>query len=148
MPVPKSVVKIKKGNVEYISNVDRVQYTIEELTRAALRDVGKFICNKFRTQYYGLFKRKKGNVGKYTQYWVRKKECDLQVGIKPNAFYGGFQELGSSKTKKLGLLEKTVSESIPEIIKIESKYLSSLEDEASALALVEESEYQGGADGE
>lgn len=148
MPIPKSVVKIKKGNVEYISNVDRVQYTIEELTRAALRDVGKFICNKFRSQYYGIFKRKKGNVGKYTQYWVRKKECDLQVGIKPNAFYGGFQELGSSKTNKLGLLQKTVNESIPEIIAIESKYLSSLEDEANALALIEEDEYEGGADGE
>lgn len=148
MAIPKSVVKIKKGNVEYISNVDRVQYTIEELTRAALRDVGKFICNKFRSQYYGVFKRKKGNVGKYTQYWVRKKECDLQVGIKPNAFYGGFQELGSSKTNKLGLLQKTVNESIPEIIAIESKYLSSLEDEANALALIEEDEYEGGADGE
>lgn len=148
MPVPKSVVKIKKGNIEYMSNVDRVQYTIEELTRAALRDVGKFICNKFRSGYYGLFKRKKGNVGRYTQYWVRRNECDLQVGIKPNAFYGGFQELGSSKSQRYGLLQKTVNESIAEIVSIESKYLSSLEDEASALALIEEDEYEGGADGE
>lgn len=147
MPVPKSIVKIKKGNIEYISSVDRVQYTIAELSRAALRDVGKFICNKFRKGYYGLFRRKKGNVGRYTQYWVRRKECDLQVGIKPNAFYGGFQELGSSKSKKYGLLQKTVSESIPEIVAIESKYLSALEDEASALSMIEEEEYEGGADG-
>lgn len=147
MPVPKSVVKIKKGNVEYISNVDRVQYTIQELTRAALRDVGKYICNVFRTGYYGTFRRKKGNVGRYTQYWVRKKEFDLQVGIKPNAFYGGFQELGTSKTKKLGILEKTVNDNIAQIVEIESKYLSSLEDEASALALIEsENDYEGGAD--
>lgn len=147
MPVPPSIVKIKKGNIEYISNVDRVQYTIQELTRAALRDVGKFICNKFRNGYYGVFKRKKGRVGRYTQYWVRKRELDLQVGIKPNAFYGGFQELGSSKTKKLGLLEKTVSENISQIVDIESKYLSSLEDEASALAMIDsEDDYEGGVE--
>lgn len=150
MGMPKSVTKIKKGNVEFISNVDRVNYSLRELTRAALRDVGKFICNKFRSEYYGLFKRKKGRVGKYTQYWVRSKQKtpDLQVGIKPNAFYGGFQELGSSKTKRLGLLKKTVLENIPKIIEIESKYLSALEDEARTLALINEDDYdEGGADG-
>lgn len=148
MSIPKSVTKIKKGNLEFISNVDRVNYTIQELTRAALRDVGKFTCNKFRSNYYSVFKRRKGNVGKFTQYWVRKNDCDLQVGVKPNAFYGGFQELGSSKTAKLGLLEKTVNENIAEIVKIESQYLSALEDEAEALALIGEDEYEGGADGE
>lgn len=148
MPVPKSIVKIKKGNIEYISSVDRVQYTLAELSRAALRDVGKFICNKFRNSYYGIFKRRKGRVGKYTQYWVRRKECDLQVGLKPFAFYGAFQELGSSKTKKYGLLSKVVNESIPEIIEIESKYLSLLEDEAAALSMIEEKEFEGGADSE
>lgn len=148
MAIPKSVTKIKKGNVEYISNVDRVNYTINELSRAALRDVGKFICNKFRGSFYGVFSRKKYRVGKYTQYWVRKKEGDLQVGLKAAAFYGGFQELGTSKTKKLGLLQKTVNENIAKIVEIESKYLSALEDEASALAKINEDEYQGGADGE
>lgn len=146
MGMPPSVIKIKKGEVEYISNVDRVQYTIAELTRAALRDTGKFICNKFRKQYYSLFKRKKGNVGRYTQYWVRKKDLDLQVGLKPSAFYGGFQELGSSKTKKLGLLQKTVSENIDEIRRIQGKYLSAIEDENRALGLINENEYEGGAD--
>lgn len=148
MPVPKSVTKIKNGKVEFISNVDRVTYTLEELTRAALRDVGKFLCNKFRSGYYGIFRRKKGNVGRYTQYWVRRKECDLQIGLKPNAFYGGFQEFGSSKTKRLGLLQKIVNENIAEIVKIESQYLSSLENEAEALAKIKEEEYKGGADGE
>ena len=148
MPVPKSVTKIKKGNVEFISNVDRVSYTLNELTRAALRDVGKFVCNKFRGGFYGRFSKKRGKVGKYTQYWVRRKECDLQVGLKPNAFYGGFQEFGSSKTKKLGLLEKVVKENIPMIVKIQSQYLSALENEAQALSLIEEKEYEGGASGE
>ena len=148
MPIPKSVVKIKKGKVEYISNCDRVQYTLNELTRAALRDSGKFVCNLFRTEYYGRFKRKKGKVGRFTQYWVRKKESDLQVGLKPGGFYGGFQELGSSKTKKLGLLRKVVEGNIPKIIEIQSKYLSALEDEARALSLINEKEYEGGADGD
>lgn len=148
MAIPKSVTKIKKGEVQYISSVDRVQYTLAELSRAALRDVGKFVCNKFRGSFYGIFSRKKYRVGKYTQYWVRKKECDLQVGLKPMAFYGGFQELGSSKTKKLGILQKTVNENIAKIVEIESQYLSALEDEAKALALIDEKEYEGGADGE
>nr|UVN08426.1 MAG: putative tail-component [Bacteriophage sp.] len=148
MAIPKSVVKFKKGNVEFISNVDRIQYTLNELTRAALRDTGKFLCNRFRSGYYGLFKKKKGAVGKYTQYWVRKKDLDLQIGIKPNAFYGGFQEFGTSKTKKLGLLTKTAESNIAKIVEIQSKYLSSLEDEAKALALIKEEEYKGGADGD
>ena len=148
MPIPKSIVKFKKGNVEYVSNVDRVQYTMEELSRAALRDVGKYICNRFRSNYYGVFKRRKGKVGRYTQYWVRKKECDLQIGLKPFAFYGAFQEFGSSKTPKLGLLRQTVDENIAKIVEIESKYLSALEDEAKALSLIKEDEYEGGADDE
>lgn len=148
MPLPPSVTKIKNGKIEYISNVDRVKYTLEELTRAALRDVGKFLCNRFRSGFYGTYKRKKGKVGKYTQYWVRKKSCDLQIGIKPNAFYGGFQEFGSKKTRKVGLLQKTVNENISKIVEIESKYLSALENEAKALALINEKEYEGGADGE
>ncbi|WP_297634767.1 HK97-gp10 family putative phage morphogenesis protein [uncultured Clostridium sp.] len=146
MGLPKSVVKFKKGNVEYISNVDKVNYTLNELTRAALRDVGKFVCNRFRSGYYSVFSRKKGKVGRYVQYWVRRKNCDLQVGIKPSAFYGGFQEFGSSKTAKVGLLQKTVKENIPKIVEIESKYLSALESEAQALAMIAEEEYQGGAE--
>lgn len=146
MAIPPSITKIKKGNVEFIDSCDRVNYTLTELTRAALRDTGKFICHMFRQNYYKIFKRKKGNVGRYTQYWVRKKEGDLQVGIKPNAFYGGFQELGSSKTAKIGLLKDTVQKNIPKIIEIQSKYLSALESESRALALIDEKEYKGGAD--
>lgn len=149
MSVPQSVVKIKKDGVEYISSVDRVNYTIKELTRAALRDVGKYVCKTFRTSYYKTFKRRKGRVGKFTQYWVKYKRQDtpsLDVGIKPNGFYGGFQELGSSKTPKYGLLYRAVKDNIPKIIEIESKYLSALENEARALSLISEQDYEGGAD--
>jgi len=149
VPVPKSVMKINKDGIQYISNCDRVQYTIRELVRAALRDTGKYICRKFRENYYFHFKKRKGKVGKYTQYWVKykQKEPELQVGIKPFAFYGGFQELGSSKTDNLGLIRHAAQDNISEIVEIQSKYLSALEDEAKALALISEDDYEGGVDG-
>lgn len=148
--VPKSVIKINKNGIKFTSNVDRVQYTIKELTRAALRDVGKLVCNRFRKKYYAKFKRKKGRVGKYTQYWVRSKQDtpDLLVGIKPGGFYGKFQENGTSKTEKLGFLRKSVEENINQIRVIEGKYLSAIEDENRALGLIDEDDYEGGADGQ
>lgn len=149
MSMPKSVTKITKDGVEFTSSVDRCSYTMKELARAALRDVGKFVCKRFRQSYYSTFKRKKGNVGRYTQYWVRHKTDEypnLQVGLKPNAFYGGFQELGTSKQARLNLLSDAVQNNIAEIVKIESQYLSALEDEARALALISDEDYEGGAD--
>ena len=49
MSVPKSVVRFKKDGIEYTSNVDFACYTIVELTRAALRDVGKFLARTANT---------------------------------------------------------------------------------------------------
>lgn len=146
MSLPPSVTKINKDGVEFVSSVDRCSYTMKELCRAALRDVGKFVCKRFRQSYYSHFKRRKGNVGRFTQYWVKHKYEDypsLQVGVKPNAFYGGFQELGSSKTEKLGLLSSAVQDNIAEIVKIESQYLSALEDEAEALSIISDDDYEG-----
>lgn len=149
MSIPKSVTKINKDGIEFISNVDRCSYTIKELCRAALRDVGKYVCKRFRDSYYQAFKKRKYRVGKATQYWVKHKYeqyPELQVGLKPNGFYGGFQELGTSKTVRLGLLTNAVQDNIDQIIIIESKYLSSLENEAAALAMIETGDYEGGAD--
>lgn len=146
--VTKVVVRKGKTTIKYTSNVDRVKYTLSELTRAALRDVGKYLAKEFRLAYYGHFKKRRGKVGKYTQYWVRKKDCDLQIGLKPNAFYGGFQEKGSSKTPALGLLSKVTQDNIATIVEIQSQYLSSLESEAAALAKISEEEYKESGDGE
>lgn len=139
MSLPKSVVKIKKDGVEFTSNVDRVSYTIRELTRAALRDVGKLVCKRTRQQ----IKRRTGRLSKNIQYWVRKKEGDLLVGFKPGGFYGGFQELGTEKQPKVGALSNAVKENINTIRDIEGKYLSAIEDEQKALRLIEEEEYIG-----
>lgn len=141
MSVPKSVVKIKKDGVEYISNVDRVQYTMHELCRAALRDIAKLITKRTRQK----IKRRTGRGARNVQYWVRtrQKVPNLQVGLKSKGFYLGFQELGTEKQDKVGALHGATKESIDDIRVITGKYLSAIEDENRALGLIEEEEYQG-----
>lgn len=145
MALPKAV-KIKKDGIEFTNNVDVVNYTFKELIRAALRDCGKLFCNRFRQAYYSHFKRRKGRVGKYTQYWVRSKQetPDLLVGIKPNAFYGGMQEFGSSKTPRLGLMTKTAQDNIDNMQKIQAQYLSALSQDNPDIP--SEGDYEGGED--
>ena len=157
MGLPKSVVRFNKNGVQYVSSCDRAQYTIRELTRAALRDVGKFIarrCNDAAMKLPGLKKshRVRGKTSIF-EFWARKQECDLQIGMgnikkgtSGDTWYGIKQELGTSKMPKLGILRNTTYDNIAEIIKIESQYLSALEDEARALSLIDEDDYQGGAD--
>lgn len=151
MSVPKSVIRLNKNGVQYISNVDKVNYTITELTRAAMRDVGKFLVRRFNEEAQNNLPGMKKNPrvrGKNSafQYWARKKETDLQVGTKGEQWYSYKQELGTSKMKKLGIMEKVTTSNIAEIVKIESQYLSALEDEARALSMINEEDYQGGAD--
>lgn len=150
MSAPKSVVKVKKGNVEYTSNVDAAQYYIFELSRAALRDVGKFVKAKWKEALYDNFKKHSGDAGRATTYSVisgkNTKYPRVEIGLKTKTqkgFYSYYQEFGSSKTPKLGLLTETVENNIPTIIEIESKYLSGLESEAEALALIDsEGDYE------
>lgn len=141
MSVPKSVVKFDKNGVKYVSSVDRAQYTIRELTRAALRDVGKFLVreiNKKAQELPGMKKSKRvrGKTSGFG-YWARKQECDLQIGVKHSTWYGENQELGTSKMPKKGFIRGTTEENIKTIVKIESQYLSALEDEARALNMIE-----------
>lgn len=140
MPMPKSVTKFsKKDGVTFISSVDKVNYTIDELTRAALKDVGRYITRETRVK----IRKRTGRLARNTQYWVRKKDKDLQVGFKPGGFYGGFQELGTTNIPKIGALYNSVADNIATIVRIESKYLSALENEARALSLIDESEEIG-----
>lgn len=149
MAVPKSVTRINKKGITYVSNVDKCNYYLFELSRAALRDVGKFLKRTFKDKYYSVFKKNTGNAGKATSVKVysnkNTKFPRMQIGLKQQqdkGFYSYFQEMGSSKTPKLGLLQKSVYENIAQIVEIESKYLSALEDEAKALSLISEEEYE------
>jgi HK97 gp10 family phage protein len=151
--VPKSVVRFNKNGVKYISSVDRVNYTILELTRAALRDVGKYLArtaNSTAMKLPGLKKsrRVRGRTSTflYNVPWAKAGLPHLEVGVTHSTWYGEQQELGTSNQPRRGILRNTAHDNIPKIIEIESKYLSALEDEARALALIDEGEYEGGGD--
>lgn len=141
MGIP-SPIKIKKDGVEYISKVDRSKYLISELTRAALRDVGKFVRRKQLDAVRKLpgFRRGKRPLRAF-QYWVRSRSQDLWVGIKHNTWYGVEQELGSKGQPKRQILTKSVMENVAEIRRIEGEYLSTINDENRAIGLVSEKEY-------
>lgn len=153
MAVPKSVVRFKKGNVEYISSVDKVQYTLVELTRAALRDVGKYLVRTANTKAQKLrglkkSRRVRGRTSTflYNVPWAEKGLPHLEVGVKHGTWYGADQEMGTSKQPRRQILRNSAQENVATIIEIESQYLSALEDEAAALALIGEEEYMGGED--
>lgn len=139
MSLPKSV-KFTRNGIEYLSNCDRIQYTIKELTRAALRDTGKYICKMTRKKV----RRKTGRLAKNTQYWVRSKQetPDLQVGFKSGGFYGLYQEIGTVKYKKIAALSDSTESGVSEIQKIQQQYLSAVGTE-SAESMIDEGEYQG-----
>lgn len=150
MSAPKSVIKINKNGVQYTSGVDTAQYYIYELSRAAMRDVGKFIKKTWQMEYDKHFKKHTGNGRSATYVKVIAGEKTtaprVQIGLKTgrvDGFYAYFQEFGSSKQPRLGLLTHAAQDNIAEIIKIESQYLSALDGEAERLnSLVDESDYE------
>ena len=143
MSIPKTITKVSKDGVTFKSNVDRAQYTITELKRAALRDVAKLIRKRMIEKLKKLpgMKRSK-RVYKSTQYWNRKWESDLQIGFSHSTWYGEHQELGTSKQPKRGILRSTVFENINEIVNIQSKYLSGLSQENPSLNGTSEEDYK------
>lgn len=153
MSVPKSVVKINRNGVHYTSSVDRASYTILELTRAALRDVGRFIARTANSQAMKLkglkkSRRVRGRTSTflYNVPWAKTGLPHLEVGVKHGTWYGEQQELGTSKQPKRQILRNSAHDNIAKIIEIESQYLSALESEARALSLISENEYSGGGE--
>lgn len=154
MSAPKSVVKIRSGNVEYTSRVDFACYNIYELSRAALRDVGRYLCSVIRA---GLRKlpgsRQDPEVKSYTAGHITMKVPynpnglpHLEVGNTEKSWYTEEHEFGSSKQPRRGVFHDAAYANIAKIIEIESKYLSAMEDEAEALRLINEKEYSGGGE--
>ena len=138
MPLP-SAVKITKNGVEFTSNVDRCKYLLVELQRAALRDVGKLVRRRSLDPVRKLRGLKRGKRPPHAfQFWVRKRETNLQVGIKHDTWYGVEQELGTSNQPKRSILRDSVYNNIDEIRRIEGTYLSTIEDENRALGLIDE----------
>ena len=153
MSSPKSVVRFSKNGITYISNVDFACYSIVELTRAAMRDVGKYVtrtANSKAMKLKGLKKsrRVRGSTStfRWKVPWAKSGLPHLEVGVTHNTWYGVEQELGSSKQPKRSILRNSVHDNIATIIEIESQYLSALSSEAAALRKIEEREMSGGAD--
>lgn len=160
MSAPKSVTKLSykngKTEVTYTSDVDAAGYYMHELSRAAMRDVGKYIAKVFRNNYYHHFTKNTGDAGKATKYKViagpKTTAPRVQVGLKTGqvpGFYAYFQEFGtkSGNVPRLGLLTHAAQDNIAEIVKIESQYLDGLSDEAARLASkISEEDYDGDAD--
>ena len=154
MPVPKSVTKIKKDGVTYISSVDRTQYTITELSRAAFRDVAKLLRRRIKD----MAPVDTGNLRRNVGSWVRKAEDSdvpyLQVGVYDkerarkkglqDAYYATWQEFGNSRhpaaNGNRGFIRPAVQDSIDDIRRIQGKYLSEIERENRAMGLIDESE--------
>lgn len=148
MALPKSVTKISKKGVTFTSNVNRAQYLIHELIRAALRDVARFLRRKMidaLKQLPGM--RRSKRIYNSTQYWVRRRESDLVVGFKHDAWYGARQELGTHGMKGKNILRDTVYNNVDQIRIIQGKYLSAIEKENVAAGLIDESEVVPDEDG-
>lgn len=151
MSAPKSVMKIKKGNVTYESKVDFVCYNIFELSRAAMRDVGRYLATQMRAAARKL-------PGSQRDRFVRYKTAGIifkvpfnknglphvEIGTTADSWYTEAHEKGTSGQPRRGILHDTAYKHRAKIIEIESKYLSALEDEARALSLIDEGEYSGG----
>ena len=142
MPLPKSNMKINRNGVQYTSNIDRASYTIKELSRAALRDVARLIKFSIRQEFNKLqgMRKQSGRFKGAYQHWLRSKEGDLQIGIKANTWYGVQQELGDRNQPKRDILRNAVMSNLDKIREIEGQYLSAIEDENAALALINEQE--------
>mgnify|MGYP003293613871 CR=1 FL=1 len=153
MSAPKSVVKIKKGNVIYESKVDFACYNIFELTRAAMRDVGKFLAGQMRASARKLPGSQRDRFVRYKTGGIifkvpfnRDGLPHVEIGTTADSWYTEDHELGTSGQPRRGIIKDTAFKSLAKIIEIESKYLSALEDEAKALGLISEGEYKGGPD--
>ena len=146
--MPKTITKVSKDGVTFKSNVDRAQYTITELKRAALRDVAKLIRKRMIEKLKKLpgMKRSK-RIYKGVGYWNRKWESDLLVGFQADAWYSARSELGTHGSPARGILRNTVYQNIGEIQKIQAQYLSGLSQENPSLANTTEEEYKS-PDGE
>lgn len=148
MGLPPSVTKISKNGVMFTESVDRANYLITELTRAAMKDVARYVLRIVRANVRGInaqTKKMRYAPLRY-QYWVRKKECDLQLGIEntargaESAWWADQAELGTGNQPKRGFLRAAVYDNIEMIRQIEAQYLSAIEDELSAAAMVDEEE--------
>lgn len=138
MAMPRTI-RVTRNGVEWISNIDRTMYTMKELEMAGLREVGKLIRKRVMQQakkQVGMKRSKR--IMRSFQYWARKRDRDLVVGIKHNTWYGTEQELGTRGQRKKGILMDAVLNDIDDIRRVMGIYIASIEDLNKAEGLIQD----------
>lgn len=138
MAMPRTV-RVTRNGVEWISNIDRTQYTLKQLEMAGLREVGKIIRKLVLQQakkQVGMKRSKR--IMRSFQYWARKRERDLVVGIKHNTWYGAEQELGTRGQRKKAILMDAVLNNVDDIRRVMGIYIASVEDMNKAEGLIQD----------
>lgn len=148
MSAPNAKMKINKDGIVFEESVDRANYFLSELTRAAMKDVAKYVLRIVRRNVRNIkpkTKKMRYAAMRY-QYWVRKKENDLILGVEntqkgaDSAWWADQSELGTAGQPKRGFLRAAVYDNIEQIRTIEAQYLSAIEDELKAESLIDENE--------
>lgn len=133
----------------FTSNVDRVNYTIRELIRRANMDVGRYLVRLIQKEvkaWQPIIAARGSYMPKRYQYWARKQENDLQIGVEntkfgaESAWWADQAELGTDGQPKKAFIRNTVEDHIQEIREIQAQYLSAIEDEIEAERLALEAE--------
>lgn len=129
MPLPNAKMKISrsgKSELRFENKINQAEYLITELSRAALRDTAKFV-RKLTIQETKTLRGMKRLKRPYNlQYWVRKRETDLLIGFKHDAWYSTGAERGKFKMRERNFLRNTVYENVGKIRQIQSQYLTAL----------------------
>lgn len=132
-------VRTRKDGVEIVSSVDKAQFTMHELIRAANRATGAHLRRRMLREVRKMpGMRRNRRAGRAFQYWARRRETDLIIGSKHNTWYGADQELGNKNQPKRGIIRGTVMAEIDEIRKIQGQFISAIEDDNKARALIDE----------
>ncbi|MGJ9381805.1 hypothetical protein [Salipaludibacillus sp. CF4.18] len=131
-------VRTRKDGVEIVSSVDKAQFTLHELIRAANRATGAHLRRKMLKEARKMpGMRRNRRLGKAFQYWARRRETDLVIGSKHNTWYGADQELGTSSQPKRGIIRSTVMAETENIRKIQGQFISAIEDDNRARAAID-----------
>jgi hypothetical protein len=149
MPMPRSVTRINRNGVTFISSVDRVRYTTKMLTTAALYDIAKLLIRRMRLKGSRIGGRKlKGTkrLKSAFQYWLLKIENELLIGTKANTWYGEQQELGTLNQPKREIIRGTVMENIDIIEQIQAHYLEHIQNDREARIAIERAEREAEQD--
>ena len=152
----------RTGRVVFLDCGDRCMYTITELSRAAMKDIAKYIRAKWREKYRGSFiqRTKKGvnNINTYIPKAANNEAAHLEIGYIPGkvsmnaptfiqkkalGWYAALQETGAKHLERQGLLFNAVNDNLDEIRKIEAQYLSAINTADGGESLIDESEAEG-----